>query len=159
MLSLCRTRQAAWRTCAVRSLAPLVILDGFPPAGPWRVCAAGGAAPGGVGADAARAERPDRRHRQLPGGGLRGAVLRQLAVACSPQRAAGGSALLCNIFSLPAFLPFPNLLLILVPAPQELDKKDALHRDYWAALALVAERELFEVQKQEDIDRAKCACF
>lgn len=38
---------------------------------------------------------------------------------------------------------------------QELDKHDAVHRDFWAAALAVASAELYEQQKQEDIDRAK----
>lgn len=38
---------------------------------------------------------------------------------------------------------------------QELDKHDAVHRDWWSALTLVVEHELYEEQKREDIDRAK----
>ena len=41
------------------------------------------------------------------------------------------------------------------PAPQDLDKHDPVHRDFWGALAAVAEQELFEMQKQEDVDRAR----
>lgn len=40
-------------------------------------------------------------------------------------------------------------------ALQELDKHDALHRDWWAAIGLVVDHELYEEQKREDIDRAK----
>lgn len=38
---------------------------------------------------------------------------------------------------------------------QEMDTHNALHRDYWSAVAAVAGAELYEQQKQEDIDRAK----
>jgi hypothetical protein len=44
---------------------------------------------------------------------------------------------------------------LLLLSPQELDKHDVLHRDFWAAALAVASAELYEQQKQEDIDRAK----
>lgn len=49
----------------------------------------------------------------------------------------------------------PILLSTLSPHRQELDKHVPLHVSYWAAAALVAEHELYEEQKREDIDRAK----
>lgn len=38
---------------------------------------------------------------------------------------------------------------------QEMDKHHPLHREFWSAALLVAEHELYEQQKQEDLDRAK----
>lgn len=38
---------------------------------------------------------------------------------------------------------------------QELDNKNAEHAEYWAALAVVAEAELAEAQRQDDADRAR----
>ena len=54
-------------------------------------------------------------------------------------------------------MPLTKLLPVSFPTPfaQELDKHEALHRDWWAATALVVDHELYEEQKREDIDRAK----
>ncbi|PRW50888.1 cactin isoform A [Chlorella sorokiniana] len=41
-----------------------------------------------------------------------------------------------------------------VAAFVELDKHEPLHRDWWAAIGLVVDHELYEEQKREDIDRA-----
>ena len=41
------------------------------------------------------------------------------------------------------------------PIMQELDSHNAEHAEYWGALALVADAELAEAQRQDDADRAR----
>lgn len=41
------------------------------------------------------------------------------------------------------------------PARQELDNRDQQHVEFWSALSVVADHELAEAQRTEEIDRAK----
>lgn len=62
----------------------------------------------------------------------------------------------------PSLLPVCTLYVHTVCVPvrmctpgQELDTRDPLHVDFWSALAVVAEHELVESAKQEEVDRAR----